>query len=81
MAIQDVCAIRIAPNKGLIGQRSEHANADVFAQRKQALRLWKGQAQPWHFAILRLDSPQELRSRRKIPAFAMAVIRLFRWDP
>jgi hypothetical protein len=78
MAVEEIRAIRISPKKGLVNQGGQHPSADVFAQRKQALRLGKHQAQPWHLAILHLDSPQELRTRGDIPAFSRACMATLR---
>jgi hypothetical protein len=80
-AIAEIGATDIAPQKGLVDQAAEHTDADIVAQPEQALRLRKRQAQPWHLAILNLDSPQELHPRREIPAIAMTIIVRVRRDP
>lgn len=71
MPIDDVRAARVAPRDGPVNERGEHANTDVAAQAKQALRLRKRETRPGHVVVLHFDSPQERRARSKVPAFAM----------
>jgi hypothetical protein len=80
-AIAEVGATGIAPQQGLVDQAAEHTDADIVAQPEQSLRLGQRQAQPWHLALLDLDSPQEFHPRREIPAIPMTIIVRVRQDP